>query len=173
MEEFVAALLSYSRAGQSFVPMEAVDLSLPLEDAQASLGKEIHESGAAVSHDPLPTVRADRTQLQHIFEQLLGNAVRHRAETPLRIHVGAARTEDGWVLSVRDNGKGIDPAQLERVFTLFGRRDAGRQAPGSGIGLAVCRRIIARHGGRIWAASEGAGKGATFFFTLPDPQPGT
>lgn len=172
MQEFVAALLAYSRAGQAFVPSEAVDLRLPFEDAQASLGRQIRESGAVLSHDPLPMVPADRTQLERVFEHLLGNAIQCRGEAPPRIHVGAARAEDYWVLSVRDNGKGIDPAQLERVFTLFGRRDAARQAPGTGMGLAICRKIVARHGGRIWAVSDGVAKGATFCFTLPDSPPG-
>ena len=171
MQEFIAALLTYSRAGHGFMPLEAVDLSLPLEDAQAGVGPQIRSTGAAITRDPLPTVRVDRAQLEQVFEQLLRNAIESRGDAPPRIHVAASRSEDYWVVSVRDNGKGIDPAQLERVFTLFARRAAGRQAPGTGMGLAVCRKIVARHGGRIWAASEGAGKGATFFFTLPDSRP--
>lgn len=171
MQEFVGALLVYSRAGQSFMPLEPVDLSLPLEDAQVSLGAQIRDSGAAITHDPLPIVMGDRAQLEQVFHHLLANAIEARGDLPLRIHVGASRAGNHWTLTVRDNGKGIDPAQLERVFTLFGRRDTGRQAPGAGMGLAVSRKIVARHGGRIWASSEGSGKGATFSFTLPDSKP--
>lgn len=171
MQEFVAALLAYSRAGQSFMPLEAVDLGLPLEDAQVALGGPIRDSGAAITHDALPIVTADRAQLEQVFENLLGNAIRCHDRAPPRIHVGASRSEGYWVVAVRDNGRGIDASQLERVFSLFARRDPARQAPGAGVGLAVCRKIVARHGGRIWAASDGVGRGATFCFTLPDSQP--
>ena len=171
MQEFVAALLVYSRAGQNFMPLEPVDLGLPLEDAQVSLGPQIRDSNAAVTRDPLPIVMGDRAQLEQLFRHLLANAIEARGDLPLRIHVGSARDGDHWNLTVRDNGAGIDPAQLDRVFTLFGRRAVGRQAPGAGMGLALSRRIVARHGGRIWASSAGAGKGATIFFTLPDSLP--
>lgn len=171
MREFVAALLGYSRAAQGFHPMESVPLAQPLEDAQAGLGPAIAAAGAVISHDPLPTVTADRSQVEQLFARLIDNALRYRGEAPPRIHISAARAESHWVVSVRDNGRGIEAAQLERVFHPFARRGDGPQAPGAGMGLAVCRKIVARHGGRMWAVSEGPGQGAMFCFTLPDTHP--
>lgn len=171
MREFVAALLSYSRAAQGFQPMESVALVEPLADAQAGLGPALAAAGAVVSHDPLPAVTADRAQVEQLFGRLIDNALRYRAEAPPRIHITAARAERHWVVSVRDNGRGLEAAQLERVFHPFARRADGPQAPGAGMGLAVCRKIVARHGGRMWAVSEGPGQGAMFCFTLPDTAP--
>jgi PAS domain S-box-containing protein len=168
MQDFVAALLAYSRAGQSFAPPAALDLADALDGALASLAAKVREAGAQVTRDPLPRVTVDSAQLEDVFARLLDNALRHRGAAPPRIHVGAARAGGYWVVSVRDNGGGIDPSQLERVFVPFARASAARQAPGTGMSLAVCRRIVARHGGRIWASSEGAGKGATISFTLPE-----
>ncbi|MGH8482449.1 MAG: sensor histidine kinase [Nevskiaceae bacterium] len=169
MQQFVAALLAYVRAGQGFQPMEALDLESVLADAQGVLGARIRDSGATITHDPLPSVTADRAQLGELFERLLDNALRHRGEARPRVHVSAVRAEGYWVVSVRDNGRGLEAAQLERVFTLLARRAPAPGTPGPGIGLAICRKIVARHAGRIWAASDGPGKGATFSFTLPDP----
>jgi PAS domain S-box-containing protein len=168
VQQFVAALLDYARAGQGFHPVEALDLASVLADARASLAARIGEAGAEVTHEPLPSVTADRAQLTELFERLLDNALRHRGKAPPRIHVSATRAEGYWRVSVRDNGRGIDPGQLERVFMLSARHAPAQETPGPGIGLAICRRIVARHAGRIWAASDGPGKGATFSFTLPD-----
>lgn len=167
MEQFVAALLAYARAGQGQGVAEAVDLSLPLEDARVALGDEIRRAGAAISHDPLPIVTGDRGPLEQVFTHLLRNALQNRGPTPPRIHIGASHTGNSWTFYVKDNGLGIDPEQLERVFMLFGHRAAGRGAPGTGVGLATCRRIVTRHGGRIWLQSEGSGTGTTVYFTLP------
>ena len=166
LRQFVAALVAYTRAGQSFLPMEALDLGAALEDAQVVLGAQIREAGALVTHDPLPSVTADRAQIEELFERLLDNALRYRGEARPRIHVSAARAAGHWAVAVRDNGRGLESGQLERVFTQPGRHAGAR--PGAGIGLAICRKIVARHGGRIWAASDGAGKGTTISFTLPD-----
>ncbi len=171
MQQFVAALLAYSRVGQSFQPAEGVELGAALGDACASLADRIREAGAVVTHDALPSATADRVQLAELFERLIENALRYRGEAPPRIHVSAARAEGHWVVSLRDNGCGIEPGQLERVFTLSARRAPAAGTPRPGIGLAICRRIVARHSGRIWAASDGPGKGATFTFTLPDLPP--
>jgi len=168
LQQFVHALLAYARAGQGFQPVEALELASVLEDARNALEPRLREAGAMLTHDPLPSVTADRAQLAELFERLLDNAVRHRGAAAPRIHVSAARAEGYWLLNVRDNGRGIEPGQLERVFTLFARHAPARDTPGPGIGLAVCRKIVARHAGRIWAASDGPGKGATISFTLPD-----
>lgn len=169
VQQFVAALLAYARTGQSFQPVEALDLATVLEDARGSLDARLREAGAVVTHDPLPSVTADRTQLAELFERLLDNALRHRGKAPPRIHVSAVRADGCWLVSVRDNGRGIEPGQLERIFNLFARHAPAGSTPGPGLGLATCRKIVARHAGRIWAASDGPGKGATLSFTLPDP----
>lgn len=170
MQQFVGALLAYSRAGRAIHPKEAVELGSVLDDAQAILRPLIRETDAAITHGDLPTVTADRAQLVELFERLLDNALRYRSGERPRIHVVATRSEGHWSVSVRDNGRGLEPSQLERVFMLLARHAPARDTSGPGMGLPICRQIVARHGGRIWAASEGPGKGATFSFTLPEPR---
>jgi light-regulated signal transduction histidine kinase (bacteriophytochrome) len=114
----------------------------------------------------LPAVLADRTQLVQIFQNLLGNALKFRAERPPHIHVSARRDGDSWLLSVADNGIGIEPQYFERIFGLGERLHSVAEYPGNGIGLATCEKIVQRHGGRIWAASPGPDQGSTFHFTL-------
>ena len=172
MQQFVGALLAYSRAGRSLQPREAVDLESVLADAQAILRPLIRETDADITHEALPSVTADRAQLTELFERLLDNALRYRSGERPCIHVVAARVDGSWSISVRDNGRGLEPAQLERVFMLLARHAPARDTPGPGMGLPICRQIVARHGGRIWATSGGVGKGATFSFTLPDAKPG-
>lgn len=168
MQQFVAALLAYSRAGRSLHPKEALELESVLDDAQAILRPRLREAGAVVTHDRLPSVTADRAQLVELLERLLDNCLRYRSSAPPRIHVFAERGEGNWTVSVRDNGRGLDAGQLERIFMLLARHAPARDTTGPGMGLPTCRQIVARHGGRIWAASDGAGKGATISFTLPD-----
>ena len=125
----------------------------------------IESTGARVTHAPLPAVLADDVQMLELFENLMGNAVKfHGAESP-RVHIGASRLGEQWLLFIRDNGIGIDPQYNEQVFGIFQRFHSQVQYPGTGIGLAISRRIIERHGGRIWVDSE-PGKGTTFYFTL-------
>jgi len=126
----------------------------------------IEESNAIVTHDELPSVMADETQVVQVFQNLIGNAIKFHAEEPPRIHVSAEKNEKEWIFSVRDNGKGIDPQYHERIFVIFQRLQGKGEYPGTGIGLAICKRIIERHGGRIWVESE-PGKGSTFYFTIP------
>lgn len=171
MQQFVAALLAYSRAGRSLQPKEALELESVLDDAQAILRPRIRETDALVTHDPLPSVTADRAQLVELFERLLDNALRYRTGARPRVHVSATRGEDCWTIGIRDNGRGLEPGQLERMFMLLARHAPARDTAGPGMGLAICRQIVARHGGRIWAASPGVGRGATISFTLPDPHP--
>jgi len=160
-------LLAYSRVGSQGKEPAPTESSAAMAAACANLQADIEESGAAVTINELPLVLADRTQLVQLFQNLLGNALKFRAECSPHIHVSARREEDGWVVSIQDNGIGIEPQYLERIFGLGERLHSISQYPGNGIGLATCERIVRRHGGRIWAASPGPGQGSTFHFTLP------
>ncbi|MCU7937244.1 MAG: response regulator [Candidatus Thiodiazotropha sp. (ex Dulcina madagascariensis)] len=166
MSAMIDGLLAYSRLetqGQSFAE---TDIGQVLAEVLANLQLRIEEVGAEVSHGTLPTLLADAGQMQRLFQNLIGNALKFRGEHPPRVRVDAVRRDDEWVFSVADNGIGIPPDQIERVFTLFQRLESRGDYPGMGIGLSVCRRIVERHGGRIWVDSE-PGEGATFLFTLP------
>ena len=123
-----------------------------------------------ITHEPLPKVSVDSTQLMQVFQNLIGNALKFRGEPAPAIHVAASQQNGDWVISVRDNGIGIDPEYFGKLFHLFQRLHNRRQYPGTGIGLAVCKRIIERHGGSIWVESQ-PGKGATFYFTIPTLKP--
>ena len=133
-----------------------------LDNLQVAIG----ESGAVVTHDPLPVVMADPTQLSQLFQNLIGNALKFRGERPPEIHVGAEQQGEEWLFWVRDNGIGIEAQYAERIFVIFQRLHTRDEYPGTGIGLAICKRIVERHGGRIWVESE-PGEGSSFFFTIP------
>jgi light-regulated signal transduction histidine kinase (bacteriophytochrome) len=167
MRTLIDNLLAYSRLGTYGNPFAPADCEAILQLALANLRVVIEESGAVVTHDPLPTVWADATQLLQIFQNLLGNAIKFRSAAPPTIHIGATRAADAWVLAVRDNGIGIEPQYAERIFVIFQRLHTRVEYPGTGIGLALCKKIVERHGGRIWVESA-LGGGATFLFTLPD-----
>jgi light-regulated signal transduction histidine kinase (bacteriophytochrome) len=132
----------------------------------ANLEAAIRESGAAVTRTALPTVLANGTELVQLFQNLLGNAVKFRKDQAPVVAVAAQRHGDAWHFAVRDNGIGIDPQYAERIFAPFERLHSQREYSGTGIGLAICKKIVERHGGRIWVESE-PGKGACFCFTLP------
>jgi chemotaxis family two-component system sensor kinase Cph1 len=119
-----------------------------------------------VTHDPLPRVVHDKLLLAQLFQNLIGNAIKFHVEAPPRIHVSARQKGEEWVLAVRDNGIGIDPQYAERIFTIFQRLHTNEEYPGTGIGLAICKKIVERGGGRIWVESQ-PGKGSTFYFTVP------
>lgn len=134
--------------------------------ALANLRAAIEASGAIITHDPLPVLEGDDAQLVQLLQNLIGNALKfRRAETP-RVHVSAAQRGDYWEISVRDNGIGIEPQYFERIFLMFQRLHDRGQYPGTGIGLAICKKVVDRHGGRIWVESV-PGEGCTFRFTLP------
>jgi light-regulated signal transduction histidine kinase (bacteriophytochrome) len=160
----VQALLAYSRAGAS-MRIEMVSLNAVFQTALFKLSRRIRESGAEIVCGELPQVAADEAQLAQVFEQLLANAMLFTAgETP-RVEVTAEESGDSVTLSIRDNGKGIEPRFHETIFQPF-KRLHGKEVPGSGLGLPVCRKIVAAHGGRIWVESDGQ-RGSTFKFSLP------
>jgi light-regulated signal transduction histidine kinase (bacteriophytochrome) len=137
-----------------------------LAAALANLEAPLQESRAVVTHAPLPSVVADRTQLLQVFQNLISNAIKYRSERTPKIHVGVEERESEWLVSVHDNGIGIAPKYADRIFKIFQRLHTRTAYPGTGIGLAVCKKVIERHGGRIWVESEPE-DGSTFFFTLP------
>jgi PAS domain S-box-containing protein len=166
MQRLIDGLLDYSRVGSRAQPLEPTDVNLVVRDVLANLELAIEESNARVTFDKLPTVRADRTQLVQLLQNLIGNAIKFRAERPPRVVVQAVRRGDMWHFAVIDNGIGIDPQHIDSVFDIFRRLHGRESYPGTGIGLALCKRIIERHGGKIWAKSQ-PGKGTAFYFTLP------
>ena len=147
-------------------PLQPTDCQVLVEQVLATLRLALDENDAVITCDLLPTLAADPIQLGQLFQNLIGNALKFRNTQPPRIHIGAERQDADWVFSVRDNGIGIDPQYAERIFAIFQRLHAREAYPGTGIGLAICKRIVQRHSGRIWVESE-LGKGATFYFTLP------
>lgn len=165
LQTMINGLLEYSRVDRSGKSLEPADCGVILERAITNLKVAITESSAVITHDPLPTVMADDTQLLHVFQNLIANAIKFRGNEPPHIHISVTRNENEWTFSVRDNGIGIDPEYNERLFNIF-KRLHGREYPGIGLGLSICKKIINRHGGKIWVESE-PGKGATFYFTIP------
>jgi PAS domain S-box-containing protein len=166
MKALINDLLALSRVGTQGKAFGPVDCGKILNDALDDLQLAVADSGAAVTHDPLPTVTGDEVQLTRLLQNLIGNAVKFRGDTPPRIHVGARREGGDWHFSVRDNGIGIDPQYFDRVFLIFQRLHGREEFSGTGIGLAVCKKIVERHRGKIWIESR-PGEGATFHFTLP------
>ena len=166
MQNLINDLLAYSRVGTRSKPFEPVDCERALDTALANLQVALEESGAVVTHHPLPSAWGDGVQLTQLFQNLIGNASKfHRSEPP-RIEVAARRQGAEWLFSVRDNGIGIEPQYFDRIFQIFQRLHSRDQYPGTGIGLAICKRIVERHGGRIGVESE-PGRGSIFWFTLP------
>jgi signal transduction histidine kinase len=166
MISLIHDLLSYSRISQDELVLTTVDMNSVVQQVISDLEVPIQESGAAISSDPLPTVRANPGQMEELFQNLISNAIKFRRPDPAQIHISAQRRSKVWKFSVKDNGIGIDPQHTKRLFLIFQRLHSRAEYPGTGIGLAICRKIVERHGGRIWVESE-LGKGATFHFILP------
>ncbi len=177
MQKLIQGLLEYSRVGTRGKPFEEVNCNEVLDDALANLKLSIEESGAAVTRDTLPNLIGDPVQLTQLIQNMIGNALKFRGTAAPEIHLGAKRQvrEDAaalaappheWIFSVRDNGIGIEPQYFERIFVIFQRLHTQEQYAGTGIGLAICKKIVERHGGRIWLESM-PGKGTTFFFAFP------
>jgi signal transduction histidine kinase len=167
MQKLIKDLLEYSRVGTKGKEFKPADCSLILDRATSNLKVAIEESGAEVTHDSLPTVMADAVQLTSLFQNLIGNAIKFRGAEAPRVHVSAERNEDEWLFSVRDNGIGIETKYADTIFDVFQRLPSSSKCPGTGIGLAICKKVVGLHGGRIWVESK-SGKGATFYFTIPE-----
>jgi signal transduction histidine kinase len=166
MHGLINDLLSYSRVGTKRKVFAPTDCEEVLATTLDSLQMALMESGADITHDSLPTVMADDTQVGQLFQNLLGNAIKYRSTKPPKIHIGCRRENGRWLFSVEDNGIGIDSRFSERVFVIFQRLHQRDEYSGSGIGLAICKKIVECHGGKIWVNSE-RGQGSTFYFTLP------
>jgi PAS domain S-box-containing protein len=172
MRNLLADLLAYSQIGTSSRNFSPVALEEALKRVTDNLHIVIEANNAVITHEPLPSVLGDDTQMMQLLQNLISNAIKFRGKEPPRIHIGVGQLDDRWLIFVRDNGIGIDPKFTEKVFVIFQRLHTANQYPGTGIGLAIARKIVERHGGRIWVDSE-SGKGATFYFTLQPLPPAT
>ncbi len=164
MQRLVDGLLGFSRANAGWQAFQACDCNTLVDRAIRALQPAIEESGAVVHREGLPTILGDAAQLEHVFQNLISNSMKFHAERPPEVFVSVRREEDRYVFSVRDNGIGVEPKDAEKIFKIFSRLHPDR--PGSGIGLALCQRVVERHGGRIWVESNPGG-GAIFSFTIP------
>ena len=171
MQELINDLLTYSRVGSRALEVTSVDLGQTVDRAVSDLGGAIEDSGATVTRDEaMPLLEGDALQLQQLFQNLIANGIKFgRPEVPPRVHVGARPAPGGWLVSVCDNGIGIEQQYLDRIFVLFQRLHSRAEYPGTGIGLAICRKIVERHGGSIRVEST-PGQGTRFEITLPARQ---
>ncbi len=167
MKALVLDLLAYSRVATRRKPPERTDCVQVLDLTSKNLRLTIAETGAVITHDPLPTIYADDTQLLQVFQNLIQNAIKFRKDEPPRVHVSAVKNKNEWIFSVNDNGIGIEPRHLDRIFVIFQRLHKRSQYEGTGMGLAIVKKVVERHGGRIWVESE-PGVGTTFYFTIPE-----
>ena len=166
MQTLIRDLLAYSRLNLGDRPFELTDCAALVDDVIRNLAVSITAAGATVTHTALPTVSGNPSQLTEVFQNLIENAIKYRGDEPPRIHVSAEQAEDNWVFSVRDNGIGIDSRHAQSIFSVFERLHSHEEFPGTGIGLAICKRAVGRHGGELWVESQ-PGIGSTFYFTIP------
>ena len=168
MRRLIQDLLAFSRAGTSAKAVPEVSSENALKEALINLQATIAESGAVVTHDSLPVITADESQLTQVFQNLVGNAIKYHGTEAPRVHVSASKNDgQEWVFSVQDNGMGIDPQYFDRIFVIFQRLHGREEFAGTGIGLAICKKVLEKQGGRIWVESQ-PGKGSTFHFALPE-----
>jgi PAS domain S-box-containing protein len=166
MQTLLEDMLAFSRVGRNGFVMTQADCRVAVEEALQNLHAAIQEGSAEVKTGPLPAVTADRTQLRQLFQNLIGNAIKFRSSAPPMISVGVEEKGEEWQFAVSDNGIGIAPEHTQAIFAIFQRLHTRTEYPGNGIGLAICKRIVERHGGRIWVESQ-PGEGSTFRFTIP------
>jgi len=167
MQTLIDDVLLYSKVDTQESEFTVTDAGVALEKALTNLQRRISASNAQINIvDSLPTLRADSTQLMQLFQNLIVNAIKFRSAASLQIDIQVERQEDEWLFSVKDNGIGIDPQYSDRIFVIFQRLHTRDEYPGTGMGLAICKKIIECHRGKIWVESE-LGKGATFYFTIP------
>lgn len=167
MQQLIDGLLTYSRVVMQEDPLDRVDTNVLLDETLSDLATAIRECDGVVTRSALPTIGANRRLLGLLFQNLVSNALKYRGDAQPRVHVAAERAPDAWLFSVRDNGVGIEPDYQQRIFDVFARAHHRVDYPGNGIGLAIGKKVVERHGGRIWVESE-VGQGTTFFFTIPD-----
>jgi len=167
MQALIRGLLAYSRSGSDSPTLQEISSEHSLNEALAGLRSTIDESGAIVTHDPLPAITVDGTQLIQVFQNLVGNAIKYRSGAVPKVHVSARKEAHEWIFSVRDNGLGIAPQYFEKIFVLFQRLHGRNEFNGTGIGLAICKKIMEQLGGRIWVESQ-PDEGSTFHFSLPE-----
>jgi two-component system, chemotaxis family, sensor kinase Cph1 len=175
MKQLIEDLLAYSRVGTKGQEFAAVSSEAALRRALFNLRTATEEAGAAVTYDAMPMVHADESQVAQLFQNLIGNALKFRSASVPRIHVHAKEERGEWQFEVRDNGIGIEPQYFERIFMVFQRLHNKGEYPGTGIGLAICKKVVERHGGRIWVESrlaQDANHGSSFYFTLPQHKGG-
>jgi light-regulated signal transduction histidine kinase (bacteriophytochrome) len=166
MQALIDDLLTFSRLETRGNLFEHTDCSAVLELVLSNLSAAVEKTKAVITHDAMPNILADETQLIQLFQNLISNALKFCGDRNPRIHIAAISKRNEWFFSVQDNGIGIDPQHFERIFHVFQRLHTRREYPGTGIGLAVCKKIVQRHGGRIWVESEPT-KGSIFYFTIP------
>ena len=169
MQQLINDLLAFSRVGRSTAGFAPVDLGEALERAKVSLAMALDEAGGTVTADRLPVVDGDRGLLVQLLQNLVGNGLKFRGVDPPVVRLSARHEEEGWQVTVRDNGIGVDPAYADKIFVIFQRLHNKEAYAGTGIGLALCRKIVEFHGGRLWLDTEADPPGATFRFTLPAP----
>ena len=167
MHALLEDLEKFSGIGARRNPFKPQDCNAILAKACSNLKLSIDESGSIIEHDTLPTITGDGLQLVQVFQNLIGNAIKYRSTAHPEIHVGASRQDQGWIISIRDNGIGFDQSFSEKIFIIFQRLHSREEYPGTGMGLAICKKIVKRHGGKIWCESK-VGHGSTFFFTIPE-----
>lgn len=167
MDEMIADLLAYARAGRPDQPLEPVECDAIVAESLSSLQRTIDETAAQIEVEPLPSVTGNPAALRQLFQNLIANAIKFVDDPPPRVRIWAAEIPEGWRFSVRDNGIGIAPEEAERIFGMFTRLHGSDRYPGTGVGLAVCQRIVDVHGGRIWVESAPGG-GSQFMFTIAD-----
>jgi PAS domain S-box-containing protein len=167
MKALILDLLAYSRVATKGRPPERIDSELVLDLALKNLDSAIAETGAVITHDPLPTIRGDGAQLLQVFQNLIGNAIKFRGDQPPQINVSAVKNKNQWTFSIKDNGIGIESRHLDKIFVIFQRLHKRSEYDGTGMGLAIAKKVIERHGGQIWVESE-PGVGTTFHFTIPE-----
>ncbi len=165
MQALINDLLAFSRVGTRGKDFEPIDCNAVLQEVLANLKIAALESQMVLTHDSLPILPADKMQLGQLFQNIIANAIKFRGPEPLQIHISAEPEGDGWRFAIQDNGIGIAKDHQERIFTIFQRLHSRSEYPGTGIGLAICKKIVERHGGRIWVDSE-QGQGSTFYFTI-------
>ncbi|HLO67819.1 MAG TPA: ATP-binding protein [Holophaga sp.] len=168
IQELIRDLLAYAQLGANPRERQATPLDQPLDQALAHLRDSAEARSARITRDPMPTVPVDPSEMVQLFQNLIGNALKFCGDAPPVVHIGARREAGGWRIEVRDRGIGLEPRDQERIFEVFKRLHARESYPGNGIGLAICRQIVQRHGGEL-AVESRPGQGATFHFTLPDP----